>query len=210
MMDFWHLPKPNISQRHAGIVSQVAGPIMASATTTVNWCDPEGKPVIEETRTLAAFRPEGGQLTLDWATELRSLTGEIMLGGDMHHAGFQYRATNEVSEREDETYYLHPPDGVERPDAPEIPWSAMSYALGESRFTVVHMNHPINPRPTDYSDEERKYGRFGAFFTHKLLPEEPLRLRYRLYIVEGEPPTPEAIDARYLDFIAPPVVTVGK
>lgn len=206
--DFWHLPRPQVSQRHAGFIDQMAGPVFAHETSKINWCDAEGKPVIEEERTLTVFRQEPPAILLEWSTTLRSLAGEISLNGDLHHAGFQYRAADEVAGRESETHYLHPPDGVDRPNAPEIPWSAMSYALGDSRFTVAHMNHPDNPRPTDYSDEERKYGRFGAFLTHQLKPDQPLELRYRLYIVEGYPPSPEQIDARYLDFIDPPQVTV--
>ena len=209
-LDFWHLPRPNISQQHAGFINQMAGPVFAHETSKINWCNADGNPVIEEERTLTVFRQDSPARLLEWSTRLRSLVGDILLNGDMHHAGFQYRAANEVSERESETHYLHPPEGVERPTAPEIPWSAMSYALGDSRFTVAHMNHPDNPRPTDYSDEERKYGRFGAFFTHSLKADEALQLRYRLYIVEGDPPSPEDIDARYLDLIDPPQVTIDK
>ncbi len=205
-MDFWHLPKPELSFRIHSIDFTEAGPVLGEHSARIDWCDPDGEPVIAEFRSLQVVRQEPPVTLLVWSSALLTVAGEITLGGDLHHAGVQYRAHNEVTTRESETSYLHPV--AEFPDAPEIPWSAMTYALGESRFTVAQMNPPVNPEPTDYSDEERQYGRFGAFFTSKLMPEEPLVMAYQFYIVEGDPPTAEEIDAKYADFISPPTVTV--
>ena len=211
--DFWHMK--TVTQRFRETVEQVAGPVFGRHTAIIEWLDPDEKPVIEEQRTLVAVAQPEGTLLLEWSTELASKQGDLFLGGDMHHAGFQFRAHNEVTTREQETSYLYPPKGVERPNAPDVPWVAMSYALGDRRYTVAHMNHPDNPADTVYSEKQRKYGRFGAFFTRELKDGETLRLRYRIYVTEGEMPsaeeTPSAeeIDARYLDFIDPPKVTVA-
>ncbi len=203
--DFWHMK--TVTQQLKQFTENIAGPVLARSTATIEWNDPQGKPVITEQRTLVAYR-QSGAILLDWSTALKSNVGPVFLNGDMHHAGIQFRAANEVVSREKETFYIYPPQGVERPNAPKVPWVAMSFALGDRRFTVAHMNHPDNPPDTVYSEKQRHYGRFGAFFTYHLKPDETLRLKYRFYIVEGKnPPTAEEIDARYLDFIAPPQVT---
>jgi hypothetical protein len=60
----------------------------------------------------------------------------------------------------------------------------MSFVLGGRRNTVVYLDNPQNPKPSRYS--ERDYGRFGSYFVTTVLPDEPLEVRYRLWVQEGE------------------------
>jgi hypothetical protein len=142
-------------------------------------------------------------ILLDFVSHLRAARGEVRLDGDKEHAGFHFRADNEVSVRQGETRYLFPPDRAQPVNTVNLPWVAMTFALGESRYTAAHFNHPDNPAPTDYS-ADRKYGRFGAFFRRTLPPDEVLTVRYRVFVQEGEPSV-EQIAARYRDFAEPPM-----
>jgi hypothetical protein len=207
--DFWHCTG-GVHSRHDGFVANVAGPVLGRCVMQVNWNDAEGAPVVTEQRELSVFRQPGPFSLIEFVSTLRSARGVIQLNGDMHHAGIQFRAANEVNDRQDETHYVFPRDEMKTAELPEEPWVAMSYALGEERYTVCHMNHTDNPAETTYSDTERKYGRFGAFFTHELKPDEPLTVKYRFLVHQGnEPPSPELLHARYLDFVRPPQVTVA-
>jgi hypothetical protein len=60
----------------------------------------------------------------------------------------------------------------------------MSFVLGEKRYTVLRINHPDNPHETRGS--ERDYGRFGDYFEYTVRADNPLRLKYRVWIQEGE------------------------
>jgi len=131
------------------------------------------------------------------------------LAGDPEHAGFHYRAHNDVASggKEVKATYLFPDDGVDPKKDKDLPWAAMSYGLNNQRYCVLHMNHPDNPRPTIYS-AYRDYGRFGAFFTHTIKSGESLHLCYRIWIVGGEMPARERFAGKCSAFVDCPQVKV--
>jgi hypothetical protein len=77
-------------------------------------------------------------------------------------------------------------------------WLAMTYPIGNERYTVQYCEDPSLPKPSRYS--ERPYGRFGAFFKAELTPEKPLTMTYRLLVTPGEPPARETLQKRYDEF----------
>jgi hypothetical protein len=78
-----------------------------------------------------------------------------------------------------------------------MPWASMSYKHGDHTYHVQHMNHADNPDSTIWS-AYRDYGRFGAFFKHRLGDGESLTLKYRIHITVGdEAPSREAMQGRY-------------
>ena len=72
---------------------------------------------------------------------------------------------------------------------------------GGKRYTVLRVNHPDNPGETRGS--ERDYGRFGDYFEYDLTPDNPLRLKYRVWVQEGEM-TVEQCNAIASGFVNPP------
>jgi hypothetical protein len=139
--------------------------------------------------------------------------GKVRLDGDPQHAGFQFRAAQEVAAGDQKlTYYLRP-DGrgapgetrnwdhkTRRPDCVNLPWNAMSFVVGGKRYTAVYLDHPANPKEARYS--ERTYGRFGSYFVYELDGQRPLEIQYRLWLQEGEM-TAEQASALSADFAAP-------
>jgi hypothetical protein len=202
--DWWHMKPDGTTQRHQKFLELTAGPVFARSRYLIHWNDVQSQPVVTEEREVTLFRQPPDVILLDFVSHLRAARGEVRLDGDKEHAGFHFRADNEVSVRQEETHYLFPPDRAQPVSTVNLPWVAMTFALGGSRYTAAHFNHPDNPVPTDYS-ADRKYGRFGAFFQRTLPPGEVLTVRYRVFVQEGEPSV-EQIAARYRDFAEPPTV----
>ena len=106
-----------------------------------------------------------------------------------------HRAANEVAEKtKQETYYTRPADGKDEKgktknwpkdkDMINLLWKSQCIIVGNNRYTTVYLDHPNNPKPAFYS--ERDYGRFGSYFKTEITPKQPLKVRYRLVINQGE------------------------
>src|SRR5262249_58914381 len=138
-------------------------------------------------RELTIYNVPGGQL-VSFVSRLRSTGSKIKLDGDPQHAGFQFRASQEVAEKTaSKTYYLRP-DGIGKPgetkQGGDFPWKGMSFVLGTQRYTAAYLDKPTNPKPAQYS--ERDYGRFGSYFVAEVTPEKPLEISYRVWLHKGE------------------------
>jgi hypothetical protein len=215
--DVWHCTG-DAHQSHQAFLASEAGPVLGRHRLKLHWHGPGKKVFAEEQRELAVYHLPGGQL-VEFASRLQSKIGTVVLDGDPQHAGFHFRAANEVAEKtKQQTYYLRP-DGLGRPGATRnwdakgrdpkcvnLPWNAMSFVVGDRRYTAAYLDHPANPKEARSS--ERDYGRFGSYFEYKLADDKPLDVRYRLWLQEGEM---KADDVRRLsqDFVEPPEVTVG-
>jgi hypothetical protein len=209
--DFWHM-KDGISQRHEKLLYKTAGPVLARSEMLIHWIDADGQPVVIEKREVTLFRqPSPTIALLDFRADLTPAKDDVVLDGDPEHAGVQYRAHNGVAEGGPEvkaTYRFHE-DGIDPHEDRDLPWAAMSYGLDGRRYSVQHMNHPDNPKPTVYS-AYRDYGRFGAFFTKKVAAGETLPLCYRIWVVEGDLPDRATLAARRAAFTSAPRVTVAS
>ena len=148
---------------------------------------------------------------MDFESHLESLQDEIGIDGDAQHAGFQFRASNEVNDKtKKQTYYIRPGDGKDEfgktknwpgnKDMTNLLWKGQSVVVGGNRYTTVYMDHPDNPKPSFYS--ERDYGRFGSYFKTSVKKGEKNRLvvKYRLNIKSAER-TPEECAALSNEFV---------
>ncbi|MHC4230046.1 MAG: DUF6807 family protein, partial [Planctomycetota bacterium] len=186
--DLWHMS--GVSQVHQKFLEMAAGPVLARSSSLINWNDKGGEAMIAEQRQVTVFdQSEPTVLLLEFQSELKAVRGDVFLNGDPEHAGMQYRAHNDIAtgDKEVKATYLFHEDGINPKKDMDLPWAAMSCGLNGRRYSVLHMNHPDNPKQTLYS-AYRDYGRFGAFFKKKIGAGETLTLRYRILIVEGEMP----------------------
>lgn len=220
--DFWHCGVnlkavgPFDSQRHKKIISQEADANHGAMTTEVWWIDKNGLLIVLETRTISVSKFATGAAPgygwqIDWSTKLESRRPVVTLDGDRQHAGFQFRAANDVSDK-NPAHYVRPSGFPDKPAAFEVDdrkdpeghinlgWLTMTYELDGRRFNVEYFEDPSLPKPSRYS--ERPYGRFGAFFKTEISRGRPLTMKYRVNVSTGETPARETIQKRYDAFVA--------
>lgn len=212
--DTWHCNKGEF-QSHESVLASSVGSLVGGQVLAIDWHGQSKDVFAKEKRQLQVTRHPRGTV-IDFTSHLKSEVGKVKLDGDPQHAGFQFRATQEVPDKTaDKTYYVRP-DGKGEPGKfrnwPDVkthvnlPWNALSFVLGEQRYTVAMLDRPENPKESRFS--ERDYGRFGSYFEYEMDTDKPLVLNYRVVIVEGEMGVDE-INALHADFVAPPAVTVS-
>ncbi len=211
--DTWHCQKDD-HQSHQGFLKIEANYLLGRHRVAVDWHGAGKEVIVKEERELTVYKVPGGTL-VEFASRLKAARGTVKLDGDPQHAGFQFRAHNDVAAKTaKQTYYLRP-DGKGELGATRnwpadktmvhLPWYAMSFVLDGKRYTVCYLDHPNNPRDSRHS--ERDYGRFGCYFEREITADRPLVLTYRLWLQEGEM-TVEQVQALSAAFTAPPKVTV--
>lgn len=199
----------NTPQTHADFLAEETGPVLGRHLLAVEWRGSDGEAYLKEKREVTVFNAPGGTL-IEFASQFTTAGGKVKLDGNAAHAGFQFRADQEVAEGTTNlTYYLRPDGkgelGQARNSAFDLPWDAISFVLAENRYTVVYVDRPENPRPAEYN--ERTYGRFGSFCPYELDDGKDLTLKYRVWVQDGEM-TMEEATALTNDFVQPPKVTV--
>src|SRR5688572_3157558 len=190
--DRWHMKDKQGTGEivHQKFGEQKAGPDRATFTSVTRWFDEAGKLILEEERTttfLHAAPP--ARLVIDFTSTLKPAS-DVMLDGDPEHAGIQYRPANEVVAKE--TTYVFPKKAADPKKDQDYPWVGETYTLRGKRHSVVHMNHPDNPKGTVYS-AYRDYGRFGAFPKAQIKGGDSLTLKYRFLIADGEMPPADVV-----------------
>lgn len=214
--DTWHC-KPGAYQSHEGFLAQEAGPVMGRHLLAVDWHGQQGETFAHEQRELTVYRLPAGIL-VEFASRLKTAGGKVLLDGDPQHAGFQFRAAQEVADGDQkQTYYLRV-DGKGAPgetrnwksgndQCANLPWNAMSFVIDGQRYTAAYLDHPHNPKEARYS--ERSYGRFGSYFVYEMDEGHDLVLNYRLWLQDGEM-TGEQCWALCHDFVEPPGVQLRR
>ncbi len=207
-------------QSHEQELDRQADGNAASHRVAIDWHGRDGAVFAHEERELAVKGGKNGDVDgwlIDFTSQITPAEGldVVHFDGDPQHAGFQFRASQEVPDKTaKQTYYLRP-DGKgkegetrnwdhAKPDAPankqseNLPWNAASIVLGGERYTVVYLDHRGNPKPARYS--ERDYARFGSYFVADATKDEPLEVKYRVWVQPGEM-TVEQCDALHKDFV---------
>ncbi len=222
--DTWHCPPPSSDPKkkvptahvaHEKTLSTETGPVLGRHRVLLGWYGAGDKPFAQEERELTVYNLNGGTL-VEFASRLKTTGGKVKIDGDPQHAGFQFRAANDVADNGKKmTYFLHPDGskgdmGKERnwpqdKEMVDLPWYAVSFVLDDQRFTTCYLNHPSNPKETRFS--ERYYARIGGYFQQDITEERPLVVNYRLWLQNGEMTQEQAASLRTA-FAAPPKAVV--
>jgi hypothetical protein len=177
--DFWHCN--GVERKHSKYVSaeEKATANEAVMVSVTDWPTPEGKTVISEKQTVTSRLLAPGTLQLDFAFELKAPNGPVKLNGDPQHAGFHFRAGEEVERHEKDTRYILPEGAQDKKNDvwANCPWVVCDFTVEGKRYSVMHMSTTGNPTPPVYST--RAYGRFGNFFTTEVKTDAPLKVTFR-------------------------------
>ena len=189
--DTWH-GKEGVYCEVERVTLKEAGPVYARHRVLINWIGPDGLQFAEEEREVTVYHAGNAETLLDWHALVTTKLPKVTLGGDPQHAGFQFRAAQDVVATKGQTVYTRP-DGAGDPgktrNAPadalhvNLPFDAMTFTSGGERQSVVYLDRPTNPKPARFS--EREYGRFGSDFEAVVTPKTPVALRYRIYAKPG-------------------------
>ncbi len=199
--DTWHC-LGKAFQQHAKFDAIDADDEGGWFTSVVTWHGEEGEQFATEHRTQDVGLVDG-MLQIDFESKLTPAdeVDSIQLDGDPQHSGVQFRASQKVpDETSKQTYYVRT-DGVGEPgearnwnhrdagdpmnvETTNRPWLALSFVLDGERYTVLRLEHPDNPKPAHSS--ERDYGRFGSFFVTDVTADDPLDVKYRFVVKQGE------------------------
>jgi hypothetical protein len=215
--DIWH-GTDNVYSQHDKALDTEVGSVLGRQRSAISWHGKDDNTFATEEREVTAYAVPYGTL-IDWSTVLSTKLDRVRLDGDPQHAGFHFRAHQEVAKNgKESTYYLRP-DGRGKPGetrnwdakgkdpkAVNLPWNAMSFVVEGKRYTVLRINHPDNPKESRGS--ERDYGRFGDYFEYDLTPANPLKLKYRIWVQEGEM-TVEQCDSIAAAFVNPPRIKLA-
>jgi hypothetical protein len=200
--DFWHCK--GVERKHSNYVKaeEKATADEATMVAVIDWPTPEGKTVINEKQIITSRMLAPGKLQLDFAFELTAPSGPVQLNGDPQHAGFHYRAAEEVETHEKDTRYIRPQGAQDKKGDvwADCPWVVCDFTVEGKRYSVMHMSAPENPTPSVYST--RAYGRFGNFFATGVKPGAPLKLKFRLLVEEAGTAAKEDWAARYSEWTA--------
>lgn len=213
--DTWHCTG-DANVAHEKTLSTETGAVLGRHRVLLGWFGEKNERFAAEERELTVYNLPGGTL-VEFASRLKTTGGKVRLDGDPQHAGFQFRAHNDVAEKTaKQTYYLRPDgkgdlgatrnwDPKTKKGPVDLPWYAVSFVLDKDRYSVCYLNHPSNPKETRFS--ERDYGRFGGYFEYDLTEKTPLVVNYRLWLQNGEMTVDQA-DSLRAAFAAPPTAKV--
>ena len=228
--DIWHC-KNGESQTHIEILEQIGGPVFGRDRNMIHWRGRDDQPFAIESRETIS-RKIGKATLIEFQSDLKNLTKQtIQLRGDPQHAGFQFRATQDVPDHTKHlTYYIRP-DGIARPgefrnwsgkknekevnqNHVDLAWNAVCLSLpkkpeqAEGKLDESEVDRftvcylDSTDNPKPARFSERDYGRFGSYFEYDLKPEETLSIRYRVWIQNGEM-TVDEINSLSRDFAQP-------
>jgi Methane oxygenase PmoA len=211
-VDIWHCPVA--FQSHEKMLEKEMGPVLGRQRMEIAWHGLDKETFATEQRELTVYNIPGGTL-VEFASVLRTTDGPIQLDGDPQHAGFHFRADNEVADKTKAQTIFIRPDGVGEPGKTRnwpdqknhvnLPWNAMSFVLGLDRYTAAYLDRPSNPKEARFS--EREYGRIGSYFAYEVTREKPLAVNYRIWLQEGQMKGDE-VETLSRAFVEPVQVTV--
>ena len=159
--DTWHCKGGH--QTHEKVIKSHADGNGAGHTVEIAWRVDDGSIFATEQRTLSFSHRKDGSLQVDFSSVLSTKQESLTLDGDPQHAGFQFRASNEVAAKNaKQTYYVRPKDGKDAqgktknwPGNKDMTNSGKAQSVvEEQRYFTVYLDHLTTPNPPLPTDED--------------------------------------------------------
>ncbi len=95
--DIWHGTN-NVFSQYEATLAQEAGEVFARERDEITWHGRDGQTFATEQRELTVYAvPNTPGTLIDWSTTLSTKFDKVRLDGDPQHAGFHFRANQEVA-----------------------------------------------------------------------------------------------------------------
>ena len=220
-VDHWSEEGKHGWQRHRSFTRETSGPVFGQLTANIDWCTHAGRKQFEEVRDMCFYALPGGDRLFDVSVMFRMTEGKVTFydtkeGGllsirvatsmDVTNGGCIENAYGGINETE--TW------------GKPSPWCDYSGVVDGHDVGVAVFDYETNPRyPTQW--HVRDYGLMAAncFAWNDYRPEAKVKgdmvfekgakraWRYRVLVHKGNAARGK-VRERFLDFVAPPTVTV--
>ena len=185
--DFWHLNKGEY-QRFGGHGTPAFLNMGKDAQVSlIDWCDPAGAIVIRELRGLEVTEHHGDYYVLHLRSKCMTIRNDVVLAGDPHHAGQQFRALQQFAEENAKPVVYVRPEGA-KDEGNDIwtncNWTAGVLELEQASYTVLQVDGLDNPGKSKWST--RPYGRFGVTRTATAQKDKPVILNQYFVVANGK------------------------
>ncbi|MCC7084694.1 MAG: PmoA family protein [Pirellulales bacterium] len=236
--DVWHC-RDGAYQRHEKVISSEAGPVLARQRSAISWHGRASELFANEERELTVYHVPDGTL-IDFASRVAPLSGTMKVDGDPQHAGFQFRAAQEVAmqtqtgqddavnrrfiakgklQPNPQTYYLRP-DGKGKlgetrnwdAKTPEI--NTVNLPWNAMSIVVGGQRYTVEYMDSPNNPKEARYSErdYGRFGSYFVAEATPAApLEVRYRLwIQSGEMTIEQAAAKDADFDEPPKVTVTQ
>lgn len=220
-VDNWSEESGHGWQRHRGFQEITTGPVFGRIVALNDWCAADEKKQFEEVRDLRFYALPGGDRLFDVTVTFRMTEGDVVFTDTKEGGLVSVRVATSMDVTNGgriENGY----GGINEAETwgKSAPWCDYSGNVAGKHVGIAILDHEMNPRyPTGW--HVRNYGLMTAncFAWKHYRPEANVRgdmtfpkgsettWRYRLYIHRGDARKGRVAN-RFIDFIAPPQVTV--
>ncbi len=219
--DNWSEGEGHGWQRHVSFSKKVSGPVYAQIVAKNNWCTSKERKQFEETRDMRFYALPGGTRLFDVNVTFRMTESNVVFTDTKEGGLVSVRVASSMDVRETGTIE-NGYGGVNEAETwgKNAPWCDYSGLVDGKQVGIAILDHETNPRyPTGW--HVRNYGLMTAncFAWKYYRPEAKVKgdmtfkkgskttWRYRLYIHKGDA-AKSKVKNRFLDYVAPPAVSV--
>jgi hypothetical protein len=185
--DFWHLNKGEY-QRFGGYGTSPFLKMGKDAQIAlIDRCDHGGANVIREQRGLEVTENYADYYVLHLRSKFMTVRKDVVLSGDAHHAGQQFRALQQFAEENAKPVVYVRPEGAKAVGNDiwtNCNWTAGTLELEKASYTVLQVDGRDNPGKSKWST--RPYGRFGVTRTTTVKKSQPVFLNQFFVIANGK------------------------
>ncbi len=221
--DFWapdplNKPSPKFGKIKETSRKTISGPALGVLRTTDDWLGPDGKAVCSDERTVTFYDTTQGRV-FDFDVTMKA-PNEPVTFNDTKEGMFGFRVASSMDSAKTTGGKIINAEGVTNEAAwgKASPWVDYTGPLAGKTVGIAILNHPDSFRhPTTW--HVRPYGLFAAnpfgghdfgqkeSGTHSIPAGESIRVRYRVFLHEGDTVTAKVAEA-FSTYAKPPSVEI--
>jgi hypothetical protein len=184
---------------------EAAADFSAKIILTIHYHQPDQAPLVKEVRTISISPPDAnGSYQIDWVATFFAVAGKAVEFGQNSYGGLALRFSADCcgdSESNRPAWVFRDDQGRENgTNNQQARWVAYSGQTPNGKMACVAIfDHPGNPGHPAFWQTRSQYPYLNPSLTckeaYELKADQPLRLRYRILVKDGEPIWPKMENA---------------